>query len=145
MSLQMRPFVFSLLAAVLTSPGDGTVLGAGPRDGEPCTEDFECDDNNPCTLDDCTPEEICANIPVYDVASMCCHPMSGQSVNIDCEDPSYCYDPVCFPGSCICCDRPDGDPCIENPVPAISEWGMVTMTLTGLCAGTVILRRKAGA
>ena len=128
------------LAAVL---GGSAAAGGGSRDRDPCTEHIECNDDNVCTEDYCSPEGVCFNWPNYDEVSMCCHPLGGGIVPIDCEDPGYCYDPICYPGSCICCDRPDGDPCADGAIPTISAWGAVAMVLLLLTAGTVVLLRRS--
>jgi hypothetical protein len=41
-----------------------------------CTEDWQCDDSNACTVDDCDEATgICYNTPTgFDVATQCCHP-----------------------------------------------------------------------
>ena len=123
----------------------GTAEAGTPRDGEPCTEHAECDDNNPCTDVSCLPDETCANIPLYDLASECCNPTTGQLMLIDCGGPEMCYESTCYPMGCTCCDLPDGDPCAAPQVPTVSEWGVVIMTAVVLTAGTVVLRKSRGA
>lgn len=43
---------------------DGTVATDDGTEPAECTEDTDCDDNNPCTEDICTAEKTCQNTPI---------------------------------------------------------------------------------
>ena len=52
----------------------------------------------------------------------------------------------CFGPGIVSCDGVDvgigGEECIETPIPTVSEWGMVAMTLLVLTAGTLVFMRR---
>ena len=127
------------------------------EDGDPCTDNTcffgtcslggfcvitpACDDGNPCTDDTCSPEGQCFYAANYDPVSICCNSSNGLLSIIEC-DQTHCYDPVCFPMSCTCCDRPDGDPCAEPmTVPTASNWGMALLSLL-LAVGITLKCKK---
>lgn len=98
-------------------------------DQNPCTIDdcvngicshvpVDCNDNNPCTDDDCV-NGICQNIPVNCAdldpctADFCDANGNCQHVPIDCSDTDPCTDDVCSDGVCLHLPKncSDGDPC----------------------------------
>ncbi|MFQ5589844.1 MAG: hypothetical protein ACE5HE_01660 [Phycisphaerae bacterium] len=108
-----------------------------------CTQNSECNDDNPCTEDACDPEGQCSNFPNYDVVVECCNPTNGWLTIIEC-DLAHCYDTTCFPMGCTCCDRPGGDPCaeaVDPTIPASSNWGAAVMALLVVTAGSLLTRR----
>lgn len=129
-SYSLMPIYFAAGCFVVT-PAAATNLDL--RSANICTQDSECDDDNLCTADSCDPKGQCSNVPNYDSAADCCHPTTGQLLVIEC-DPANCYDVICFPTSCTCCDRPDGDPCANcDDVNDCSGNGACIATNTCLC------------
>ena len=94
-------------------------LGARCRN---VVDDDLCRDESACTVDRCNPASIDAN------ADGCCYGL------LPCDDLSDC--PVetvaCAHGVCLC---------MNGPIPAVTTWGLLVMTLLGLIAGTIIFRR----
>ena len=53
----------------------------------------------------------------------------------------YCGDGICnFGETCESCEK-DCGPC-EAPIPTVSEWGLIIMTLLALTAGTIVFARR---
>ncbi len=76
------------------SAGGETVKGncRGPED---------CDDGDPCTLDDCGKDGICTISPKCGPTEKCCDGACGQCCGqADCNDEVKCTDDVCFAGAC---------------------------------------------
>jgi hypothetical protein len=97
------PLVRGCLAAEATRDGPGSVRLELERLAPPCQDAAECDDQNPCTLDDCR-DGRCVNEPVDD----------GQP----CDDDLYCNGPeTCQGGQCRQGSPPDctdDDPCTQD-------------------------------
>ncbi len=56
-------------------------------------------------------------------------------------EPGYCGDGICnFGETCESCEM-DCGPCLA-PVPTVSEWGLIVMTLLALTAGTIVFARR---
>ncbi len=93
--------VDSTLSVPLSGNIDFTVYVTNPNScADTLTDSFialDCDDNDPCTVDDCT-NAVCSNVP------------------LDCDDNDLCTDDYCDNGTCfndpINCD--DGDPCTDD-------------------------------
>ncbi len=132
--------VVLLSAAGFTAASSAAAASDGAL-GPGCSQPDDCNDDNPCTEDQCSPEGQCSNFPNYDVATTCCNPTSGALSVLDCDE-TYCYDSVCFPMGCTCCDLPDGDPCAAPAVPTAGAWGVVAMGLLVLTAGTLAFGRR---
>ncbi|MFP6687290.1 MAG: hypothetical protein VB934_21395, partial [Polyangiaceae bacterium] len=56
--------------------GQTSAQGGGPE----CTQDENCDDSKPCTIDQCTKENTCLNTPLDDIDA----PDASQEVG-DCK------------------------------------------------------------
>ncbi len=67
----------------------------------------------------------------------------------DCSAGMICG-PGCAPSICGCnatnntwgCTRDCNGVCVPNPIPTVSHWGIVVMTLLVLTTGTVVLIRR---
>ncbi len=74
-------------------------------------------------------------------------PFPGQ-VAYDLLPPEEVTGDDCFVGAVSFdgIDQPiGGDECLHGPIPAVSEWGMVTLILLMIAGGTLVLvRRRAG-
>jgi hypothetical protein len=96
-------------------------------DTGPCTGDAECDDGVDCTVDTCTEDGNCVNIPdndLCDYLEMCdseegCIPLDEECiVHADCDDGIDCTEDECIVGECE--HTPDDafcesdNPCIED-------------------------------
>jgi hypothetical protein len=73
------------------------------------TDTVECDDNNPCTNDDCDPSTgTCVYVPISCPAIACstvtCNPSTGQCdyVDVNCDDNSVCTTDSCNSGTGEC-------------------------------------------
>lgn len=89
-------------------------------------DDHLCHDSSCCTVDICDPASIDAN------ADGCRFGL------LHCADVSDCPAGAvgCAHGVCLC---------INGPIPTVTEWGLLVMTLLGLIAGTVVFgRAQAG-
>ncbi len=137
--------------------------GSGCDDGDACTADetclggvcgggvgVVCDDLNPCTIDTCDTGAGCVSTPGADGA------------NAGCDDGIACTSDECEAGGCVnfvategtACDGGDTCPgpascdgggfchCEVPPIPTVSQWGGVVMTLLLLGAGTVVFGRR---
>ena len=70
---------------------------------------------------------------------------SPGSVSYELAVPGAARGPACFGGdvSFDGLDRPIiGDACVVGPIPAMSEWGLLVLSLLLLIGGTVILNRR---
>jgi len=67
-----------------------------------CTENADCDDMNPCTIDSCTGNGVCERVPKCTGAQpLCCDGVCGECCDQDgCQDNIECTDDVCFAGFC---------------------------------------------
>lgn len=100
-----------------------------------CTTDVECDDGVGCTDDTCvssscvfTPDNTnCPDDGLY------CNGTESCNATLDCVSSG---DPC--PGQV--CDE-ENDACEVEPIPAVSEWGMVIIALIILTAGTLLQGR----
>lgn len=109
------------------TPADPCFLTGTCTDGQ-ClgTEEVDCDDDNPCTLDECIPEVGCNNPPDQgecDDENPCtendhCEEGECQGDEKICDDENPCTDDICDPlAGCIftentsACD--DGNPCTD--------------------------------
>ena len=80
------PIGQDLSGGVCSHPDNGTCL---------CEFDSQCNDTNPCTIDDCTDEHVCTNVGVSDPCT---------------DDGSPCTDDVCDP-ELKACGHPDKGLC----------------------------------
>ena len=63
-----------------------------------CFEDSDCDDNNSCTIDNCTGDPTkCLNKPITicETGDNCCPSNCSYDLDQDCEKPAVCGDNVC--------------------------------------------------
>jgi hypothetical protein len=114
--LQGYRFAFTI-TRVVTLPGDFD------QDGDVDHDDFDA-------------FEVCFGNPGVHARIECEPGDFDGDADIDCDD---------WAAFQLAWTEPDDPPPLaqcEVPVPAVSEWGMVTMTLLMLAAGTVILRRR---
>lgn len=89
----------------------------------PCNTDWECDDDNTCTLDTCT-DMICEHAPTNDGSPCTNKCVSGAKCNNgvctgnpkNCPPPtSPCREPTCIPATgCDEKDLPDGTSCQDS-------------------------------
>ena len=63
-----------------------------------CVNDSECDDADPCTVDQCTEDCICIMAPI---------PNCGACENVSCDDGNACTEDVCHNGQCYHKELPD--------------------------------------
>ena len=91
--------------------GDGTVCAPYPCDGTECETHIDCDDDNVCTADVCTPEGVCVNndLPVG----------SNCSDGIFCNGAETCDGGACEPGAPPSCD--DGFACTTDECNAAAD------------------------
>jgi hypothetical protein len=100
---------------------------AGPH-AETCPPTMDCDDLDPCTVDDCNPLDLrCTNVPVdcndFDPCTIdYCDPASGcEHSPVGCDDGNPCTRDTCEEGTGACLSEPEpdglpcdsGDPCTE--------------------------------
>ncbi len=79
-----------------------------------CTVNADCDDKDPCTLEQCLPDGTCKHDPIFG----CCQSLA------DCDDGSDCTTDACTGGKCVwtpkgvCCtadkECDDGKPCTQD-------------------------------
>ncbi|MGD2110023.1 MAG: hypothetical protein PVI86_11615, partial [Phycisphaerae bacterium] len=94
-----------------------------------CESTAECDDADPCTNDECTPEGLCVNAPNFDVDDECCRSDTGAVCARD--DGNSC--------TADSCTEPDsrGD-CNHDPLPDGSDCdGGLVCTTIGTCNNTL--------
>jgi hypothetical protein len=74
---------------------------AGPGSAAACVDDTECDDQNVCTTDSCTPASVCANTPL----------LNGSSCSDGnfCNGAESCQGGTCYPGYPV--NVNDSNPC----------------------------------
>ena len=129
----------------------GAGTGSTCGDGTLCPETEECDDTNPDGGDGCS--ATCAVEEGWDCtgAPSTCTEVCGDGLIVgseECDDENTDGGDGC---SATCTVEP-GSKCAGEPsvcitsIPAVSEWGMVAMTLLILTAGTLVCmrRRRAG-
>jgi hypothetical protein len=86
------------------SGGGGTVL---------CRTPLECDDNDPCTLDECGAEGSCLHSAKCGPGELCCDGDCGQCcAQDDCNDDVECTTDQCF--NFYCAFAPDDAACGAN-------------------------------
>ena len=111
--------------------------------GSACTQPEAC----------CFNDGTCAMLDPF-----CCADQGGapQGVGATCGGMEACClpDNSCVMADALCCvnelgGTPQGpgtdcdpNPCAQEPIPTVSEWAIIAMTLLMLTAGTVILRRR---
>jgi hypothetical protein len=86
-----RLLVTTALAAVFVCAGSAAA----------CVDDAECDDQNDCTEDSCTPANVCANTPLLNGSSC----SDGNA----CNGAETCQGGTCYPGYPL--NVSDGNPC----------------------------------
>ena len=105
-----------------------------------CNTDTDCNDEDPCTDNECDPEDPEANAfgckykPWYDVETECCNPQDGSIQPID--DGDACTDDVCDPGT--------GDVNHGPTTPTVSSNPLLT-TPAGKLGMSIIKTVMAGA
>ncbi len=87
--------------------GDSGTVGAGTGGTAGggttlCTGTADCDDQNPCTIDSCSTEGVCAHdTKCTGNQPFCCDGLCGACcAAADCADGVDCTDDVCFAGFC---------------------------------------------
>jgi len=80
----------------------------------------------------CNCPQDCGAPPSHEVAGSTC----GDGIDNDCDKASDCADADCATDSVAC---PNGQ------IPAVSDWGMVILTLLTLTAGTLVVMRRHAA
>ena len=87
--------------------GFGATVTGAAGDGAPvadvskvsCQGPEDCDDNDPCTLDDCGTDGLCTTSPKCGPTEKCCDGACGQCCNAaDCADAVACTTDACFAG-----------------------------------------------
>jgi hypothetical protein len=152
----------------LEDTADAVTLDA---DSHLCGADEDCDDDNPCTQDQCLPGTGCKNTPVVEVCDdgdpctvgdMCIDGecQSGEGT-LECDDGNACTDDACEPtvgcqyaNNAADCD--DNNPCTEGDVcnsgaclPGPNECGCKTdeecieLDDGNLCNGTLYCNQEA--
>src|SRR5262245_47508263 len=71
--------------------GSTSMMVVPPSGTKRCTGPAECDDINPCTIDECGPEGSCVYTPKCGDGERCCDGACGQCcVQEDCNDSVSC-------------------------------------------------------
>ncbi len=95
-----------------SSGGSGNSMNAGGADtGEAgaagaatkvaCQGPEDCDDGDPCTVDQCGADGACVPTPKCGPTEKCCNGACGECCDqSDCDDQITCTDDVCFAGTC---------------------------------------------
>ena len=66
-----------------------------------CQGPEDCDDADPCTVDQCGADGICATTAKCGATEKCCDGACGQCCDAaDCDDGVKCTDDLCFAGGC---------------------------------------------
>ena len=74
---------------------------AGTTSKVTCQGPEDCDDADPCTVDQCGADGVCSTAPKCGPTEKCCDGACGQCCDqADCEDGLACTDDVCFAGAC---------------------------------------------
>ncbi len=86
-----------------------------------------------------------SNVPASPCGDNQCEPFEhGCACGFDCGP----CEPICGDGACSeseneCnCPSDCGTECVVSPVPTVSEWGLIVMTLLLLTAGTIVFGRR---
>lgn len=91
--------------------GTGSVAtggSSGPKVA--CEGPEDCDDGNPCTVDECGADGVCAPAPKCGATEKCCDGTCGECCDgSDCDDQVKCTDDQCFAGGCT--HSPDNRSC----------------------------------
>ena len=116
--------------------------GTGLCEATPANEGGPCDDDDVCTENDTCNAGVCAGT----LAGDCCYSDADCNDAMFCNGQETCDGELCQPGTAPClssevCDEVR-DICIPEPVPAVSEWGMLVMTLLLLGIGLVVFNRR---
>ncbi len=85
------------------APGGGSGGSAGTAGGGTtlCTGAKDCADTDPCTVDTCGADGVCAHDPKCTAPQVCCDGVCGQCCSkADCDDQIDCTDDECFAGFC---------------------------------------------
>ena len=73
--------------------------GDGGKDRKPACVPGDCDDGDPCTIDECDPATGCFHIPDAD-DPVCYGPESGScESDADCDDNDPCTEDYCDPAT----------------------------------------------
>jgi len=131
--MKIRNTLLSLVAVLMyTVPASAQYSGGAEYGGCSCATDE-------AGAGFCVDHDSCANLQICDPLNPVC------PANFRCVPDSCCPDPVCLgpcqtPGNC-----PVGGTCAagfpaceEAPVPAVSEWGLVVLTLIGCVVATIL-------
>ncbi|HEY3252960.1 MAG TPA: hypothetical protein VGJ91_03395, partial [Polyangiaceae bacterium] len=84
------------------SGGDsGSAAAGGAEPKVACQGPEDCDDSNPCTVDQCGADGACTKAPLCGATEKCCDGSCGQCCDAnDCDDQVKCTDDECFAGGC---------------------------------------------
>jgi hypothetical protein len=98
-------------------PGAGSSAGGGsgatPGGTVLCKGPDECNDVDPCTIDECGAEGTCVHAPKCSGGELCCDGVCSQCcAQEDCSDAIGCTSDTCFAG--FCAHVPDDDACGTN-------------------------------
>ncbi len=112
-----------------SSGSDGGVIGqAGDGNTTPpiggdvlCHGPDECDDGDPCTIDECDAEGFCRHsAKCVGAGELCCDGTCSQCCSRDdCEDTVECTGDQCFNG--FCAHVPDDDSCEADQYCSLAE------------------------
>ncbi len=82
--------------------GDGSgASGGAPEHKIACQGPEDCDDGNPCTVDQCGADGACTRAPKCGATEKCCDGSCGECCDSpDCDDQVACTDDQCFAGGC---------------------------------------------
>jgi len=98
--------------AKFTAGGGAGGTGAGGHSGSAaaggiaphqtvCEGPEDCDDSDPCTVDQCGADGLCTKAPLCGAGEKCCDGSCGQCCDGgDCDDGVKCTDDECFAGGC---------------------------------------------
>jgi hypothetical protein len=93
-----------------SSGGKSSMGGGGAVPGRTCTGPEQCDDADPCTIDECGVQSVCVYTPKCGATELCCDGTCSQCcVQADCTDEVGCTTDTCFAG--FCAYVPDDDAC----------------------------------
>lgn len=138
------------LVVVGSASGGSSMGGAPPSSGSggsggttgpvllpSCSEDTECQDNNNCTDDACSPTGQCQFV---DNETCECTPANASTT---CDDDNPCTDDSCAANQCAHLDNTapcedDENACTEN----VCSVGLCTHPNMGLCTDTTVVLRS---
>jgi hypothetical protein len=81
--------------------GDSGSSGAAGSSAKACQGPEDCDEGNPCIVDQCGADGLCKRAPKCDATQVCCHGTCGECcAKSDCDDSIGCTDDDCFAGAC---------------------------------------------